>query len=351
MRIAAGPVIRAVALAMLFAAAAPGAHAEKAKKSGSKSSAKTSKTAKAPADSVAKTEGATSATKNATDAPKPGAGKTDAAESAASPTGIADAKAGHEGAGAAEPAPGAAAAAKVSKWSNGPVSSGAVALTFDDGPHATLTPQLIETLKAAKVTATFFMLGSQVDLNPGIAKMVADAGFEIGNHSYSHRDMRKLTTDQIREELQKTQDAIEKATGRRPKIFRPPYGNLNSKVTDLCAEMGLEIVTWSIDPRDWDQKVSTANVKGKILKDAAGGQIVCIHDIHKRTVNLVPELIKGIQEKKLTLTTAGDLIEQARKAMAEGKFSGGGGEAVADEAPAAPATIPLNKTKFKKVIY
>lgn len=324
MRTASRLPLCALALAFAFAATPWPAHAEKtAKKSPAKAKAESKTEAKAETPSEAPAEAA--AAYAAGDAP------------GAAP--------------ATEPAAEAPKVPKPPKWTNGPASSGAMALTYDDGPHTTFTPQLLEILKNADAKATFFMLGTQVDLNPEIAKTVAEAGHEIANHSYSHRDMNKMTTEQIRDEIKRTQDVIQAATGVRPTLFRPPYGNFNKKVIEVCEEEGLEIVTWSIDPRDWDAKQTSDSVKDKILKQAAPGAIVCIHDIHKRTITATPEIIAGLKAKNLRLTTAGDLIEQQKKAIAEGKTSVAGGEALADEAPPQPTTVPLAKTRFRKTIY
>ncbi len=236
------------------------------------------------------------------------------------------------------------------KYSCGPKSSGAIALTFDDGPHPKLTPRLLEILKKENVRATFFMLGEQVEKFPDVAKMVADAGFEIGNHSYSHADMTKLSIEEIRNEVRKTQDAIEKAIGKKPELFRPPYGNVNAKVYDVLKDEGLEVVTWSIDPRDWDAKKSSSQVIGLVLKEGEPGGIVCIHDIHARTVDAVPEIIGGLKAKGLQFTTAGDLVAKEKEARAQKKSDSGGSSSGGSISPLpVQPTVPLNKSGLKKV--
>lgn len=242
---------------------------------------------------------------------------------------------------------------KEATFKNGPATSGAVSLTFDDGPHGKLTPRLLETLKKENAKATFFLLGVQVELFPEIAKAVAEAGFEVGNHSWSHRDMTKMGEEQIREEVRKTQDAIERATGVRPKLFRPPYGNINDRVYSVLREEGLDVVLWSIDPRDWASGQTSASVTSKIVKEARPGAIVCIHDIHARTVDAMPELLPKLREMGLAFATAGELIEQERAARVE-RAKNGGSEPTgstagpAGEEPLRPKLVPLSKSGMRR---
>lgn len=236
-------------------------------------------------------------------------------------------------------------------FKNGPPSFGAVALTYDDGPHEKLTPQLMRTLKEAGAKATFFLLGVQVELYPEIAKALVAEGFELGNHSWSHRDMTKMTEAQIRDEVRRTQDAIEQATGVRPKLFRPPYGNINDRVFSVLREEGLDVVLWSIDPRDWDMKKSNDTVVATIEKQATGGSIVCIHDIHKRTVEATPRILEAVRAKGLGFATAGELIVLEREARLERKARGIESPGVASAAPELPATppvVPLSKSSLRR---
>lgn len=237
------------------------------------------------------------------------------------------------------------------KFNNGPKSTGAIGLTFDDGPHPKLTPRLMEILKKENVQATFFMLGEQVEKFPEIAKAVADGGFEIGNHTYDHKDLTKMSADEIRKEIERTQALIENATGKKPRLFRPPYGSVNARVAQIANELGLDIVLWSIDPRDWEAGKSQERILSKIMAEAAPGAIVCIHDIHQRTVDSVPAVIAALKEKGLGFASAGDLID-AEKADRERRKNDpradvGGSEGGGASPVAAPKAIPLNKTRSK----
>lgn len=249
-------------------------------------------------------------------------------------------------------APSTPAERKAAMVHSGPAAGTSMALTFDDGPHPKLTPRLLEILKKENAKATFFMLGEQVEKFPDIAKMVAEAGMEIGNHSFTHADLSKLSTEKIRDEVKRTQDVIEKATGQRPKLFRPPYGAVNDRVLQIAQEEGLTVVTWSIDPRDWDQKKSRESVKEKIIKDGAPGQIVCVHDIHQRTVDMVEEVMAALREKKLDFTTAGAIVDAEKEARLHRKTAGPGSSghaaAAGNDANPQPILVPLDKSQWKK---
>lgn len=237
------------------------------------------------------------------------------------------------------------------KFTRGPAGSGAVALTFDDGPDARLTPKLLGILKEKNVSATFFLLGERVDLFPSVAKAIAEAGFEIGNHTYTHNDLTQLSIEDVRLEIRRTQEAIEKVTGNRPKLFRPPYGKTNQAVEVVAREEGLDIVVWSVDPRDWSSGMTSSRIVEKIKAEAGGGAIVLLHDIHKRTINAVAEIIEAVDAKDLEFTTAGRMVALEKEARARGVVSG---PAATRNAPAGskdpdqPARIPLGKSSHRR---
>ncbi|HEX4811710.1 MAG TPA: polysaccharide deacetylase family protein, partial [Nonomuraea sp.] len=119
-----------------------------------------------------------------------------------------------------------------------------LALTFDDGPART-TPTLLKALKRAGAKATFFMTGAHAEEQPGIARQVAAQGHAIGNHTYSHASLPTLLDEEILDEIETTQDAIEEATGRRPVMFRPPYGHTDERVLGLADQLELAQIMWT----------------------------------------------------------------------------------------------------------
>lgn len=179
-----------------------------------------------------------------------------------------------------------------------------VALTFDDGPEANNTPFILDILKSHNAHATFFVLGTRVTYYPSILKRMIDEGNEIGNHTWSHQQLTLLSTAQIQEEVNKTQDAVYAAVGSTPTVMRPPYGAYNSTVQ---ATVGMPLVLWSVDTRDWETLNTQATIDA-VMKDAKRNSIILMHDIHKTSADAVPQVVEGLQSKGFKLVTVSNLI-------------------------------------------
>ena len=195
-----------------------------------------------------------------------------------------------------------------------------IALTFDDGPSADVTPRVLDILKQYDAKAPFFMLGSQVDYHPEIAKLVADAGHEIGNHTEQHQDLTKLGPDGIRKEIQSTSDKISNITGVRPYLVRPPYGAYNEYVKNDASNQGNSIVLWSVDSLDWKNRNADA-INDEIQQQLTSGAIVLMHDIHPTTADALPELMETLQQKGYQFVTVSQLLKIQEKSGA-GPFYG-----------------------------
>ncbi|VEF46211.1 polysaccharide deacetylase [Bacillus freudenreichii] len=182
-----------------------------------------------------------------------------------------------------------------------------VALTFDDGPSAEVTPRILKTLKEHNAKATFFMLGNQVDYYPELARQVAEEGHEIGNHSKSHPNLSKLGLNKIKEEMDDTKEKIEEATGITPDVFRPPYGAYNDKFMEYAIENDASIILWSVDSLDW--KIRNAfSVKNKITNNVAPGGIVLMHDIYASTADALPDLLTELEKQGYQFVTVSQLL-------------------------------------------
>lgn len=183
-----------------------------------------------------------------------------------------------------------------------------VALTFDDGPSSTVTPRILATLNEYDALATFFMLGSQVDYYPGMAKKVADAGHEVANHTENHTDLTVANREEIHQEIQNSSDKIYNATGQQPKTVRPPYGAYNETVIDVAKENDESIILWSVDSLDWKSLDANA-INEVILNNVAPGSIVLMHDIHDSTADALPELLQSLKEQGYEFITVSQLLE------------------------------------------
>lgn len=183
-----------------------------------------------------------------------------------------------------------------------------VALTFDDGPHPEVTPRILESLKKHDAKATFFMLGSQVEYYPSLAKQVMEAGHEIGDHTMNHQDLTLLQPNQISEEIQESSRIIQKATGKIPTLLRPPYGASNDNVTQVATDLGLPIVMWSVDSFDWKSRNAEA-INEEVMSNVAPRSIVLMHDIHSTTADALPELLTSLDKMGYQLVTVSQLLE------------------------------------------
>jgi peptidoglycan-N-acetylglucosamine deacetylase len=155
---------------------------------------------------------------------------------------------------------------------------GHVALTFDDGPDPTSTPQFTAVLADRGLKATFFMLGSMVERAPGLAAELAAAGHEIGVHGFDHRYLPTLTPAAARSDIRRAMDVIERVTERRPRFFRPPYGVLSGPALLIARELELTPVLWGAWGREWTPGATPESVYATLAGDLEGGVTVLLHD-------------------------------------------------------------------------
>jgi len=170
---------------------------------------------------------------------------------------------------------------------------------------------MLDTLDRFQVKTTFFLDGSWVKRYPDLAKKIADRGHEIGNHAYSHPDMSKLGESRIRQEMERTQEVIEKTIGAKPKLFAPPSGAFNETVVHLARnEFGMKTILWTADTVDW-QKPSTQAVIQRIEPKMGNGVLVLMHPT-KPSAEALPQLLQLAQQKGLRPTTVSELISSKR---------------------------------------
>jgi len=171
-------------------------------------------------------------------------------------------------------------------------------LTFDDGPHPTNTPKLLEELKHAGIQATFFLMGMHLETSLGqeLIHRAAAEGHQIGNHTYSHPRLTELTENQIRQEILKTEQLIGDVN-KGVKILRPPYGAHNSLVDQVAQELGYRLLLWNVNTNDWDPKYQDRWVEYAMKQIVTQEQsVVLAHDIHPTTVTRVGALIAQIHK-------------------------------------------------------
>lgn len=181
-----------------------------------------------------------------------------------------------------------------------------LALTFDDGPGI-YTPALLKTLSKVGAKATFFLVGKRVEDRPQIAKQIAAHGHAIGNHTYSHASLPAHSDNEILDELKVTQEILEKATGRRPTMYRPPYGQTDERVLGLAAQTELAEILWTDTTLDWSL-VDSKKIKATVLKLAKRNGVILMHDVVPETVKVMPEVLKELKKRGYHFVTVPTLL-------------------------------------------
>ena len=185
-----------------------------------------------------------------------------------------------------------------------------VALTFDDGPHPRYTHEVLEILKEYHVTATFFVIGINASRYPEALAELAESGCEIGNHTYSHSNIRYASKEQVEREILGCQSEIADRIGKTPTLFRPPEGRFNQYLEEAVACMDYRIILWSIDTRDWAHTPSNVIVQ-EVLKQLDHGDIILMHDYisgKNTTCDALRILIPAIQKMGYEFVSVSELI-------------------------------------------
>ncbi len=196
------------------------------------------------------------------------------------------------------------------------ISEPYVAMTFDDGPHPSNTPRLLDMLKQRNIKATFFVVGTNAKAHPSILKRMVAEGHEVANHTWNHPDLTKLSQAGVRAEMDKSKTAIVSATGVQPRCYRPPYGAINSSIKSLIkSEYGYPTIMWSVDPLDWKRPGSSV-VADRLVSGARAGGILLAHDIHKPTIDAMPFTFDRLLAKGFKFVTVSQLIELGNRGSA-----------------------------------
>lgn len=189
-----------------------------------------------------------------------------------------------------------------------------IAFTFDDGPSK-YTKELLKTLELNDSTATFFMLGNRMKYNEEIVKKVYKSSSEVASHTYSHKNLNKLSKDDILKEINSTSIIFNKITNDNIKYIRPPYGNYN----DTVKSTNFPIILWNIDPKDWLVKDST-KVYNSVLKHACDGCIVLMHDLYPTTIEAVKMLIPKLNSLGYEVVSISDLVKYKNYNLKNGEI-------------------------------
>ncbi len=189
-----------------------------------------------------------------------------------------------------------------------------VALTFDDGPHATITPQVLDVLRRHGVQATFFAVGRRADSHPGILARARGEGHEIGVHTWSHIAIQDRSIRTVSREITRGIASIEAAIGERPRLFRPPCGFISPELADMIRNrFNMPVILWDVDTFDWSRP-GTDKVIARALDNTRPGSIILLHDVLAETPLAVEAIVQGLQERGFRLVTVSQLMQDAETA-------------------------------------
>lgn len=184
-----------------------------------------------------------------------------------------------------------------------------VALTFDDGPDGNTTPQALDILAKYKIKATFFVQGKNIAGNEAILKRMQSEGHEVGNHSWNHPILTKLSLEDAKKQITDTEDAIKSVLGKSTKLMRPPYGAISD---DIRNSLDLSFIMWNVDSLDWKSK-NEAAILTEIQHQTSDGAIILMHDIHQPSVNSLPKVIEYLQGQGYSFVTVSELLNTRLK--------------------------------------
>ncbi|MFA6451522.1 MAG: polysaccharide deacetylase family protein [bacterium] len=198
-----------------------------------------------------------------------------------------------------------------------PIDDKLVAMTFDDGPHPIYTRQILAALDAYGAKATFFMVGAEMEKYPDVVKEVLKRGHAIENHTYSHpRDMRLIPEKDALLEIEKNSRLIEKMTGARPTLFRPPRGMINSALFNAAVKSGYSVVLWTVSA-DHHEAVTPEMMAARVLRRTHPGAIILAHDgvTHSRWKDVAATsiLLETLTKKGYKFVTMPELLKHKRK--------------------------------------
>lgn len=182
-----------------------------------------------------------------------------------------------------------------------------VALTFDDGPHPEGTAAVLEVLAQRGLRATFFLVGEQIERNPGVAQEIVAAGHQVALHCHRHRNLLRLTPPQVRDDLDRASALIEACTGQPVALYRPPYGVFNLTALRWARRRGLRPLLWTHWGRDWEARATAASITELVTRRVGQRSVLLLHDADdysapgswRRTVEALPRVIDELERREL----------------------------------------------------
>jgi peptidoglycan-N-acetylglucosamine deacetylase len=199
----------------------------------------------------------------------------------------------------------------LSMWRGNPARK-EIALTFDDGPHPPFTQRLLALLKQLNVKATFFLVGKKVDKAPDVVNLIARDGHEVANHTYHHLNLDKMTQAEAATEIRLGNEAIRRACGKTPVVFRPPGGHHLTHVLRAAGDMHMTVILWTDDPADFANPGADVIVS-RILEQVGSGSDILLHDGVEQTLEMLPDLVARLRQSGYRFVTVSEMVRHVEE--------------------------------------
>jgi len=193
-----------------------------------------------------------------------------------------------------------------------------VALTFDDGPGAN-TERILDILEYYNVIATFCVVGNRIHRYENTLIRTFEAGHEIVGHSWNHARFTAISRANVREQLIRTNNEIYRVIGIVPTMHRPPYGLMNNAVAEVSKELDMAILSWSVDPRDWEYDATPEDIYNHIMEHIFDGSILLFHDIHDVTVYAIEKIVPSLLEQGFIFMSSSELLSHSEYSIEGGR--------------------------------
>jgi polysaccharide deacetylase family sporulation protein PdaB len=183
-----------------------------------------------------------------------------------------------------------------------------IAITFDCAWGSDDIPDILNTLEKHNVKATFFIVGTWAEKFPDAVKLISEAGHDVANHSYSHIKMGSVDKNKIKDEILKCDAVLEKITGKKVNLFRPPYGEYNNDVIRVARELNHYTIQWDVDSLDWHLDITIEDIHNRINKGVKNGSILLFHNDTKYTANIISDIIVNLKDRGYSFVPVSELI-------------------------------------------
>lgn len=192
-----------------------------------------------------------------------------------------------------------------------------IAITFDDGPHSSVTHDILDILEQYEAHATFFIIGDRISHHADIIRRIVEQGCELGNHTYGHLDLSQMNQQEMNNQIKTSEETLASFVDSSflPKLVRPPFGNTSEILLENCP---YPIITWSIDTKDWSHKNAERSFK-EVVNHVQDGDIILMHDMYSATTEATKKIVEWLNKQGYQMVTVSEMFEAKGIVLTTGK--------------------------------